>query len=167
LTNTILLCEAAKTNVFGPLIDGGHNICSDGSASFTAPSSVNNTDPLLGPLGDNGGPTPTMALLPMSPVIDAGDDSVCPPTDQRGVPRPQGLACDIGAFELAPVLTVSLIRLNYTFQAATTNTISASTNLLAWTAIGTEVTDTNGTFQFTDPDSAHLRLRFYQVQKAQ
>jgi hypothetical protein len=64
-------------------------------------------DPLLGPLGANGGPTPTMALLPGSPAIDAGDpgclDLLGGPVlvDQRGALRPAGLACDIGAFEVA------------------------------------------------------------------
>ena len=54
-------------------------------------------DPRLGPLQDNGGPTPTHALLLGSPAIDAS--SACPATDQRGVTRPQGAGCDIGAFE--------------------------------------------------------------------
>jgi Tol biopolymer transport system component len=53
---------------------------------------------------ENGGPTLTMALLPGSPLIDAGDDAVCavPPVnglDQRGMTRPQGAHCDIGAYE--------------------------------------------------------------------
>ncbi len=49
---------------------------------------------------DNGGPTHTIALVPGSPAIDAADSANCPPTDQRGVTRPQGAGCDIGAFEL-------------------------------------------------------------------
>jgi hypothetical protein len=57
-----------------------------------------NANPLLAPLADNGGPTQTMALLAVSPALDAGNN--CPPTDQRGLPRPQGPGCDIGAFEL-------------------------------------------------------------------
>jgi hypothetical protein len=54
----------------------------------------------LGPLSANGGPTASMALLPDSPAIDTGDPA-CPPPgrDQRGVSRPQGPRCDIGAFE--------------------------------------------------------------------
>jgi hypothetical protein len=56
-------------------------------------------DPKLGPLGDNGGPTRTHRLLPGSPAIDAASTPDCPPTDQRGVPRPQGAGCDIGSFE--------------------------------------------------------------------
>lgn len=59
-----------------------------------------NTDPNLGPLADNGGSTWTHALLPGSPAIDEGDDDVCLAADQRGVARPQGAACDIGAYEL-------------------------------------------------------------------
>ncbi|MEM6574293.1 MAG: choice-of-anchor Q domain-containing protein, partial [Pseudomonadota bacterium] len=65
-------------------------------------------DPLLGPLQDNGGPTFTRALGPASPAVDAGLNdpncglSVTPVNDQRGVARPQGAACDAGAFELQP-----------------------------------------------------------------
>ena len=51
-------------------------------------------------LADNGGPTETIALVPGSPAIDAADGTNCPPTDQRGITRPQGAGCDIGAFEL-------------------------------------------------------------------
>ncbi len=64
------------------------------------------TNPLLGPLTDNGGGTLTHALLPGSPAIDRG--ASCLAKDQRGVSRPQGPACDIGAFEVpftAPIST--------------------------------------------------------------
>jgi hypothetical protein len=48
----------------------------------------------------NGGPTKTHALVKGSPAIDAAPvDSDCPAVDQRGVARPQGAGCDIGAFE--------------------------------------------------------------------
>jgi hypothetical protein len=61
---------------------------------------MSSTDPKLAPLGNNGGPTKTMLPLPASPAIDAIIGNVhCPPTDQRGTPRPQGLRCDIGAVE--------------------------------------------------------------------
>jgi CSLREA domain-containing protein len=88
----------------------GHNIFDDKSACPNNPAtdrivteaSVFTT--LLGPLMDNGGPTPTHALLPGSVAIDAGEDAVCAAAevggiDQRGVIRPQGAHCDIGAYE--------------------------------------------------------------------
>lgn len=56
-------------------------------------------DPLLGSLTNNGGPTATHALLAGSPALDAGTSEGCPTTDQRGVARPQGPACDMGSFE--------------------------------------------------------------------
>lgn len=90
-------------------ISGGDNISSDGSCNLAGPGDRNGVNPLLGPLADNGGPTPTHALLPGSPAIDAVLNNACPPPDrdQRGVPRPQrgtlGSAplCDIGAFEVS------------------------------------------------------------------
>lgn len=81
------------------LASGGHNVVSDDTCNLTAAGDQPNTDPLLGSLADNGGPTWTHALLTGSPAIDAGDDAVCPATDQRGVARPQGPACDTGAYE--------------------------------------------------------------------
>ena len=61
-------------------------------------------DPKLGPLANNGGPTQTMTLGIGSPAIDSGSGTACPLTDQRGVGRPQGAGCDMGAFE-SPVPT--------------------------------------------------------------
>ncbi|MFO0960935.1 MAG: choice-of-anchor Q domain-containing protein, partial [Isosphaeraceae bacterium] len=73
----------------------------DGSTGWVA-SDLTGTadapiDPLLAPLGDYGGPTWTMALLPGSPAINSGSSSGTPSTDQRGKPRVGGT--DIGAFE--------------------------------------------------------------------
>jgi hypothetical protein len=78
----------------------GTNVNSlDGDGSCGA---AHSGDPMLNALTDNGGDTPTHALLPGSPAIDAIDAAECAlTTDQRGGPRPQGAACDIGAFELA------------------------------------------------------------------
>jgi len=59
---------------------------------------ITGQDPNLGPLANNGGATRTHALVSPSPAIDAGVG--CPATDQRGIPRPQGAGCDIGAYEL-------------------------------------------------------------------
>ena len=57
------------------------------------------TAPLLGALGDHGGFTETMPLLPGSPAINTGSDTDCPVIDQRDETRPQGEHCDIGAYE--------------------------------------------------------------------
>jgi hypothetical protein len=84
----------------------GHDIDSgtDCGLADTIPGQTDQSDtnPLLGPLQNNGGPTMTLTLGHGSPALDKvpapGGD--CPGTDQRGVPRPQGAACDIGAFEL-------------------------------------------------------------------
>lgn len=84
------------------LVTSDHNISGDGSCMFTDAGSKQNTAALLGGLRNNGGETDTLALQPGSPAIDAGTNDGCPATDQRGVARPQGPSCDIGAFELVP-----------------------------------------------------------------
>lgn len=93
----------------GTVVSLGDNIFSDESCGLTGPGDMTG-DPLLGPLADNGGPTLTMALLPGSPAIDAVPVERCTDADgapllvdQRGIPRPQGAACDIGAFELEAI----------------------------------------------------------------
>ena len=99
------------------LISIGHNLDTDGTSGFAngvngdlAGTLASPIDARLGPLAFNGGPTRTHALLHGSPAVDAGasTDAAGAPltTDQRGVPRPQGPASDIGAFEnQAPTLT--------------------------------------------------------------
>ncbi len=84
----------------------GHNLFSDTPAVTLSPTDLVNTDPLLGSLADNGGPTFTQALLAGSPALNAGVAVTGITTDQRGAPRPAGSAPDIGAFEVQPPLTV-------------------------------------------------------------
>ncbi len=104
LTNTLLAGNTGG-NCSGRtlLIQNLANNLDDGeTCGFdTAYGSLSNTAPLLGVLGDYGGPTQTIPLLPGSPAIDGGTGATggCPATDQRGVARPQEAACDIGAFE--------------------------------------------------------------------
>ncbi|MFI5282274.1 MAG: beta strand repeat-containing protein [Candidatus Dormibacterales bacterium] len=90
-----------------PIIDGGYNLDSGSSCGFTAAQhSLNNSAPQLGALASNGGVTQTMALPVTSPAANAIPTSVsgCSgSTDQRGISRPQGTGCDIGAFELVPI----------------------------------------------------------------
>lgn len=85
-------------------------------------------DPRLGTLTENGGLTLTHALLPNSPAINAYTAD-CPSNDQRGDARPQGSACDIGAFEVvvpplvlnAPVGEIRLPYDNPTYTCTSTN----------------------------------------------
>ncbi len=90
----------------GSISSAGYNLDSDGTCGLAGAGDISSTNPLLGPLANNGGPTLTHALLADSPAIDAGSGDCPPPaTDQRGVPRPidgNGDAtalCDIGASE--------------------------------------------------------------------
>lgn len=106
LKDTVVANGVGSENCSGSVSDSeGHNLDSDGSCGLDQPTDLTNTDPLLVPLADNGGPTMTHALQPGSPAIDAGGE-VCPPTDQRGVGRMQDgdgngeSFADIGAYEL-------------------------------------------------------------------
>jgi hypothetical protein len=93
----------------GAITDGGHNLEDGESCGFsTANGSMSNTNPDLDPAGlaDNGGPTQTIALLPDSPAINAGDEFNCAAApvnklDQRGFVRPGvgATKCSIGAYE--------------------------------------------------------------------
>jgi predicted outer membrane repeat protein len=84
--------------------DSAHNLVEDGSCFITTNLSG---DPELGSLADNGGLTLTHALRYSSPAIDAGSDVHCQEHDQRGIPRPQGAGCDIGAFEVETMIVTS------------------------------------------------------------
>ncbi len=85
-----------------PITDRGYNIDTGTSCGFSG-TSMNNTQPQLGTLASNGGPTQTMALPAGSPAVNAipASTSGCTgTTDQRGTTRPQGSGCDVGAYEL-------------------------------------------------------------------
>ena len=86
------------------LINGGNNLQYPANnptdpARPECAAGIHVVDPQLGGLADNGGPTWTMALLPGSPALNAGNALTCAPTDQRGIPRPQGNTCDVGSYE--------------------------------------------------------------------
>ena len=107
ISNTILKAGALGENIFnngGMVTSHGYNISSDdGGGLLTGPGDQINTDPLLGPLRDHGGPTLTHMPLRGSPAIDAGDPNFTPPPDhdQRGecFDRVFGPRIDVGSVE--------------------------------------------------------------------
>ncbi|HWQ15714.1 MAG TPA: right-handed parallel beta-helix repeat-containing protein, partial [Roseiflexaceae bacterium] len=111
LTSTLLAGNSAAQGLdcTGALTSGGNNLLQRSAGCTFAPGvgDLLDMDPLLGPLADNGGPSRTHALLPGSPAVDVVselDPFRCQIRDQRGVNRPIGLGCDIGAFELGFVV---------------------------------------------------------------
>ena len=121
IANTIVADNFALNgkDLLGPFTSPGHNIVSRGEGSTGLTNGVNGDqvgtinapiNPQLAPLGNNGGGTPTRALLPGSPAIDAGSNALAKNSstgevisiDQRGLQRisPTGGTVDIGAFEL-------------------------------------------------------------------
>ncbi len=100
----------------GAIVSAGHNIVGDSSCGFNGPGDVIMANPLLGPLTNNGGPTPTHLPLTGSPAIDAVPLTDCTEVsgaavvrDQRGVVRPQGAGCDIGSVDVAGDTTAPVI----------------------------------------------------------
>ena len=108
LQNSIVASNSGG-NCGSGVVSNGYNLSSDGTCNFSNSGDRNNTDPKLGPLQNNGGPTLTMALSSGSPAVDAGNPSGCTDgqghllkTDQRGMPRPDkedSGGCDMGAYE--------------------------------------------------------------------
>jgi hypothetical protein len=108
LQNSIV-ANNSGTNCGGTITSHGYNLSSDGSCAFSNSGDRDNTNPVLGTLGNYGGPTPTIPLLSGSPAIDSGNPNGCTDgqghllkTDQRGKPRPDiedTAGCDMGAFE--------------------------------------------------------------------
>jgi hypothetical protein len=126
--NTLVANSVSGGNCYndsnlGTFTSQGNNLSDDASCLgfFTSIGDMNSTAAGLDPNGlkDNGGPTQTIALLPASAAVDAipviptnyctlTDGTTPVATDQRGVARPGGSACDIGAFELVQTITVTI-----------------------------------------------------------
>jgi hypothetical protein len=107
IQNTIVAGNSAffGSDIIGTVTSLGHNLIEDASSAFIGGpggGDIFSQPADLGPVHDNGGPTPTMALLPSSPALDAGDPALAGGTDQRGVVRPAN-DVDIGAYQHAPV----------------------------------------------------------------
>lgn len=114
-TNGITL--PTPDDCYGSLLSLGNNLIqttTNCSIYGTTYGNITGQDPLLDPLQNDGGDTPTRPLQAASPAIDAGTNSPCPGTDQRGVVRPfdgdgdTNAICDIGAYEAATQVSQSV-----------------------------------------------------------
>ena len=131
---------------------GANNVIQNGASGFNGGNGATPTDPLLNPLGNNGGVTDTMSLQSNSPAIDGGSDSAATAanltTDQRGpgFPRNLGSSVDIGAFELQSVAIPIISPLGGTYrdsiQVSITSTTASTT--VRYTLNGTTPSQTNG-----------------------
>jgi hypothetical protein len=139
---------------------GGHNIARDASCNLTNTGDLPNTDALLADLADYGGPTQTRALLAGSPAIGGGDAGICSGDpvngkDQRGIVRPQGTGCDIGAYEALVAVSLAVPDVAGTY-GGTVNIGATLTNsgtplsgkqvcfTLGGTSLGCDTTDASG-----------------------
>ena len=153
LENSIVAVGLAGGAGYGTIVDDGFNISADKSVKFKKGSnSLAKTNPLIGDLANNGGPTETIALETNSPAIDKLDTTNAPDTDQRGTARPQpvGGLSDIGSYELdlnsARILTqpksaTVTVGSNVTFIV----TAAGATNLVfQWFTTGSTTNFANG-----------------------
>ena len=166
--NSILYCASNETNGFGSIFDAGNNINSDATALLTNSTSFNNTNPLLGTLGNYGGSTQTIPLLLGSPAINAADPLAFPSTDQRGYPRPYGPAPDIGAFEFSfPMLSGAsdpgVFQFFLSADPSKKAVVQASSNLVDWSTIATNTIFTNMPTVIVDGTSSKSKYKFYRV----
>ncbi|HEX7184142.1 MAG TPA: CSLREA domain-containing protein, partial [Thermoanaerobaculia bacterium] len=167
--NTILAGNTAAVGTdrdcSGPAVSEGSNLLGVGDACIDfvpAQGDLEGTaaaplDPRLGPLVNNGGSTPTHALLDNSPAINEGND--CEDADQRGVERPEGAACDIGAVERSslcvtggPTLCLNNDRFRITVQWRTRQGQTGSGQAVA-------LTDESGYFYFFDRENVELTFK--------
>jgi fibronectin-binding autotransporter adhesin len=160
LNNSLLASNSGGDIEFGT-VSGYNNLIDDAGSAGGLSNGFNGNivgvDPLLAALANYGGPTQTMALLPGSPAIDAGDTALAVDgegnpltTDQRGLPRVVGAAVDIGAFESS----------GFTLAIVAGNDQSAPPNTTFPTALEVSVTPNNpaepvdgGVVTFTAPAS--------------
>ena len=159
LQNTIIAMGAGATDCSNSasIFDNGHNLDDDGSCSLAAGGNTKSLG--LGVLSNNGGPTQSIPLLAGSPAINsipAGingcDFSSAQPilSDQRGTIRPQGPACDIGAFEFVgptgPAGEISGAITDSSHNPAAGAFVQVCSNTGSGSCIGTATTDGSGNY---------------------
>jgi hypothetical protein len=101
LANPTSLIDDNDNGTHTATVSGSHNLVTSSLGPINAGVITLTANPLLGPLQNNGGLTPTMLPLSGSPVLGAGDPSLAPSTDQRGTPRPPNGPTDLGSVQLS------------------------------------------------------------------
>jgi hypothetical protein len=175
LLNTIvagnIAANGSSPDLNGAFVSSGVNLIGNNQgATGLSIFDFQNVAANLGPLQNNGGSTLTCAPLTGSFAIGYGTSVGAPLTDQRGVPRPQNGAFDIGAVQVvtnspyvtgAAMVTGSGFTLNTIFDATNRYRIQASTNLTTW--IGIYTNGNGGGIQYTDSAATNLNRRFYRT----
>lgn len=190
LLNTIVSGNSGTTmgtngivadDAYGPGSSLGHNLIGSSSNFVTLASDLIGVQPELGPLQDNGGPTPTHALLATSPAIDAGAPSILS-FDQRGQPRsvdnpaiPNRLGSDgtdIGALEVNHILTLtglskvgSNVHLSFTSVSDKIYRLEYKSSLTdsSWIVIPGVIAGTGGIVTATNFGAGLSPSRFYRA----
>lgn len=163
-------CDAAEFGGNSTYQSRGGTLTDQGNTS--CPRDLSG-DPLLGALASNGGPTQTRLPAASSIALNNGDNARCAATDQRGVVRPQGTQCDIGAVERATVpnagtingAAITLAGIARSYSSTATNADEHSQSLeYTWSVTGVPATISNGTTSaasivFTGTGQAVVRVR--------
>jgi hypothetical protein len=175
--------SSEPSDLFGPIDSLGFNLIQNtngGTINGISLGNIYGTDPLLGPLADNGGSTLTHALLPGSAAIDHGNPAATLKVDQRGLRRAQDgnadciAVADIGAFELHDMAEPSAceithnnsgIQIRFHGSVDASYVIEAKSDLLPgnWTAVGHAIPSAAGMFELSDGTADPAR--FYRIKK--
>ncbi|HEX8107094.1 MAG TPA: choice-of-anchor Q domain-containing protein [Kofleriaceae bacterium] len=169
LRNTLLAGTGTRCSAGHLPTSQGHNLSSDTTCNLTQTTDKPGVDPLLGPLAANGGPSKTHAPLAGSPVLNAGDGAGLETTDQRGVPRIQFAAVDIGAVEVSEPMVVTQPMPQtvaegdmFTLSVAAMNQNSTTPLKYQWRKDGTAIAGATGA-TFTNPAAAPEDAGMYDV----
>lgn len=187
-TNGLPAIDGTGPDMSGEFTSRSHNFISlgDGSSGFTngvrydIVGSGSPLDAMIASLADNHGAVPTCALLPGSPALDAGDDTLLASNivqDARGYARKSGAHVDIGAFEYqwltgqfigrTGLNPDGLLRVSVTNTPGALFTVYGSDDLtlpaIYWPVLGQMTEVSPGQFDWVDLDSIYYEQRFYRL----
>jgi Right handed beta helix region len=169
LRNTVFAGVGARCNPGSLATSRGHNLSSDTTCHLTDPTDKPNIAPLLGALAANGGASKTHAPLAGSPALNGGDATGVETLDQRGMPRVQFAAVDIGAIEVSePAISTQPMPQDLTegdalmLAVAATNPNSAVPLTFQWRKDGAPIAGATGA-TWTKPDARLADSGMYDV----